>query len=94
MDVVKRCLSFKSTILSPCNAYGVASGSSRLVGSAFQHSEIDVDSSWSAFQHSESAVECVPALGNAFQHSEMGVKMENFENFYFLVFQIPRPILH
>ena len=27
-------------------------------------------------------MECVSALGNAFQHSEMGVKMENFENFF------------
>ena len=79
-DVVKRCLSFKSTILSPCDSSGVASGSPRSVGSAFQHSEIDV--------------ECVSALGNAFQHSEMGVKMENFENFYFLFFQFPRSILH
>ena len=56
---------------------------------AFQHSEIDVDSPWSAFQYSESDVGRVPALGNAFQHSEMGVKMENFEKNYFLLFRFP-----
>ena len=43
----------------------------------------------SAFQHSESDVECVSALGNAFQHSEWGVKIENFEKFYFLLFRFP-----
>ena len=43
----------------------------------------------SAFQHSETDVECVSALGNAFQHSEWGVKIEKFEKFYFLLFRFP-----